>query len=94
MGPDLQHEPDRYKSYFLKGYFLLISITAPFTIFCALLADEIVLVVLGQKWAETATIFRLRNAICVASGRFFGQTSWQAISDIQPKTPSSSPINS
>src|SRR5262249_34094018 len=42
----------------------------------------------------TDTIFRLRNAICVASGNSFGQTSWQAISDIQPKTPSSSPINS
>ena len=42
----------------------------------------------------TDTIFRLRNAICVASGKFFGQTSWQASSDMQPKTPSSSPINS
>jgi hypothetical protein len=40
------------------------------------------------------TIFRLRNVICVASGRFFGQTSWQPSSDMQPKTPSSSPINS
>ena len=42
----------------------------------------------------TETIFRLRNAICVASGKFFGQTSWHAISDMQPKTPSSSPITS
>ncbi len=42
----------------------------------------------------TAAIFRLRKAICVASGRFFGQTSWQASSDMQPNTPLSSPINS
>ncbi len=41
-----------------------------------------------------ATILRRRNAICVASGRSFGQTSWQASSDMQPNTPSSSPITS
>ena len=41
----------------------------------------------------TAAIFRLRNAIWVDSGRFFGQTSWQPRSDRQPNTPSSSPIN-
>jgi len=40
------------------------------------------------------TILRRMNAICVASGSSFGQTSWQASSDMQPKTPVSSPINS
>jgi hypothetical protein len=40
------------------------------------------------------TIFRLRNAICVASGKFFGHMSWQASKDMQPKTPFSSPISS
>ena len=40
------------------------------------------------------TIFRRMNAIWVASGRSFGQTSWHARSDMQPKTPSSSPITS
>ena len=41
-----------------------------------------------------AAILRRMNAIWVDSGRFFGQTSWQASSDMQPKTPSSSPITS
>ena len=40
------------------------------------------------------TILRRMNAICVASGRSFGQTSWQASSDMQPNTPLSSPITS
>ena len=40
------------------------------------------------------TILRRMNAICVASGRFLGHTSWQASSDMQPKTPSSSPMTS
>ena len=40
------------------------------------------------------TILRRKKAICVASGRFFGHTSWQASNDMQPKTPSSSPMSS
>jgi len=51
---------------------------------------------LGERYLLQAifTIFRRMNAICVASGRFFGHTSWQASSDMQPNTPSSSPITS
>jgi O-antigen/teichoic acid export membrane protein len=55
----LQDEPMRLKSYFLKGYFLLISITAPITIFSAVFADDIVLIFLGPTWAEAAPVFRL-----------------------------------
>ena len=55
----LQDEPMRLKSYFLKGYFLLISITAPITIFSAVFADDIVLIFLGPQWSEAATVFRL-----------------------------------
>ena len=47
-----------------------------------------------RQFHPAATIFRRMNAIWVASGRFFGQTSWHARSDMQPKTPSSSPITS
>jgi len=55
----LQSEPKRYRSYFLKAYTLVNSVTIPTTIFCAIFADEIVFIVLGPKWAEAATIFRL-----------------------------------
>lgn len=55
----LQGEPARLKSYFLKGYSLVVSITLPTTIACALFADDIILVALGPKWTEAATIFRL-----------------------------------
>ena len=51
--------PIRFKSYFLKGYSLVISLTLPITIFCALFADDIILVILGPKWTEAAVIFRL-----------------------------------
>src|SRR5262249_8792644 len=42
----------------------------------------------------TDTIFRLTNAICVASGTCFGPPAVHAIGDMQPNTPSSSPISS
>jgi len=55
----LQGDPARLKSYFLKGYSLVVSITLPATIACAVFADDIILVTLGPKWSEASTIFRL-----------------------------------
>lgn len=55
----VQGEPARFRSYFLKGYSLVVSITLPTTIFCAVLADDIILLVLGPKWMEGALIFQL-----------------------------------
>jgi PST family polysaccharide transporter len=55
----LQDDPVRLKSYFLKGYSLVLALTLPATIACALFADEIVFVVLGPKWGASAAILRL-----------------------------------
>jgi PST family polysaccharide transporter len=55
----LQNDPVRHKSYFLKGYSLVNSLTFPCTILCALFADDLILVVLGPRWMEAAPIFRL-----------------------------------
>jgi O-antigen/teichoic acid export membrane protein len=55
----LQDDPRRLKSYFLKGYSLVLAMTLPITMACALFADDLVLVVLGPKWTAAATIFRL-----------------------------------
>jgi O-antigen/teichoic acid export membrane protein len=55
----LQHDPVKYKRYFLKSYSLITSITIPITIFCALNAGDIVLVVLGPKWTEATVVFQL-----------------------------------
>lgn len=55
----LQHDPERLKSYFLKGYALVNTITIPITTFFALFASEITIVVLGPKWTGAAIIFRL-----------------------------------
>jgi PST family polysaccharide transporter len=55
----LQAEPERLKRYFLKGYSLVVALTLPITISCALFSDDLVLVLLGPKWASAAPIFRL-----------------------------------
>ncbi|MCK1597310.1 lipopolysaccharide biosynthesis protein [Bradyrhizobium sp. 164] len=55
----LQNDPSRLKSYFLKGYSLVLSMTLPITVFCAVFVDDIVGVVLGPKWEDVAVIFRL-----------------------------------
>jgi PST family polysaccharide transporter len=55
----LQDDPVRFRSYFLKGYSLVNSITIPTIVFCALFADEIVPLALGPKWTDAVPIFRL-----------------------------------
>jgi O-antigen/teichoic acid export membrane protein len=55
----VQGDPRRLKSYFLKGYSLVLSLTVPITIVCGLFADDVILVLLGPKWKEAAAIFRL-----------------------------------
>ena len=54
----LQDDPVRLKSYFLKGYSLVLAMTLPITVACALFADDAILVLLGPKWKEAAPIFR------------------------------------
>ncbi|MGB7134099.1 MAG: oligosaccharide flippase family protein, partial [Acidobacteriaceae bacterium] len=55
----VKDDPIRFKSYFLKGYSLVVGMTLPITIACALFARDVILVLLGQKWAGAIPIFRL-----------------------------------
>src|SRR5215472_7758750 len=54
----LQNDPHRLRSYFLKGYSLVLAITPPATIACAVLAPDLIGLLLGPKWKEVAPIFR------------------------------------
>jgi O-antigen/teichoic acid export membrane protein len=55
----IQDDPCRLKRYFLKGYSLVLALTLPITITCALFAEDLIFVLLGPKWKEAAGIFRL-----------------------------------
>jgi O-antigen/teichoic acid export membrane protein len=55
----IQDDPERLKRYFLKGYCLVLALTLPITIACALFADDLIFVLLGPKWKDAAEIFRI-----------------------------------
>jgi PST family polysaccharide transporter len=55
----IQDDADRLAKSFLKGYFLILSLTIPIVISYPLFAEEIVRVVLGDKWMDVAPIFTL-----------------------------------
>lgn len=55
----LQDDPKRLKSYFLKGYSLVLTLTVPITFTCALFADDLITVFLGPKWHSASGVFRL-----------------------------------
>jgi O-antigen/teichoic acid export membrane protein len=55
----LQDDPMRLRTYFLKGFSLVLGLTLPITIACGLFADDVVMVLLGPKWQNAASIVRL-----------------------------------
>jgi O-antigen/teichoic acid export membrane protein len=54
----LQDDPARRRTYFLKGFSLVLGVTLPITIACGFFAPDVVLVLLGSKWRDAAPIFR------------------------------------
>jgi len=75
----LHDDPARLKHYFLRGYFLVVSMTVPCTLFAALFADDIVLVILGSKWVDAALIFRLLTPTILVFG-MINPLSWLLLS--------------
>ena len=55
----LQNDPVRLKSYFLKGFSLVLGLTLPITLVCVLFSDDLVFVVLGPQWKDGAAIVSL-----------------------------------
>lgn len=55
----VRDDAKRFRSYFLKGYSLVLAMTIPITIICTIFANDVILVVLGSKWQGAIPIFRL-----------------------------------
>jgi PST family polysaccharide transporter len=55
----MQSDADRLKRSFLKALSLMVSMTIPVVISCAVFADEIIRIVLGEKWMTAAPVLRL-----------------------------------
>jgi len=55
----VQNDRPRLRNYFLKGYSLVLGMTIPITIMCAVFANDLIAVLLGPKWGSAVPIFRL-----------------------------------
>jgi O-antigen/teichoic acid export membrane protein len=55
----LQDDPIRLRNYFLKGFSLVLGLTLPIAVMCALFADDVVYVLLGPRWNDAVEIVRL-----------------------------------
>ena len=55
----IQDDTERLSRSFLRGYSLLLSATIPIALACPLFANEIIHVLLGEKWTDAAPIFQL-----------------------------------
>ena len=57
----VQHDPSLMRSYFLKGYTIVLTLTIPITIAFALFADDLIFLLLGPKWQKAAMVLRLMS---------------------------------
>lgn len=71
----LQDDPERFRGYYRKAIQALSSLTMPVVIFTFVVADELVLLVLGPQWDGTAVIFRLLMPAAFV-GTFNGAAGW------------------
>ncbi len=55
----VQGDAEKLKTYFLKGYAIVVALTIPGAVACGVFAEEIVAVLLGPKWGSAAEIVRL-----------------------------------
>ncbi|MHC4590197.1 MAG: lipopolysaccharide biosynthesis protein [Planctomycetota bacterium] len=71
----LQDEPERFRDYYRKAIQALTSLTMPIVVFTFVVADELVLLILGPQWGGTAVIFRLLVPAAFV-GTFNGAAGW------------------
>ena len=55
----LQNQPRKYERYYYKAILLLTSVSMPIVCFLYVAADSLILILLGERWIDTVTIFRI-----------------------------------
>lgn len=55
----LRHEPERYRRYFERILYIIGVATIPLGLFATVYAEEIVAVVLGEKWKDAAMFLQI-----------------------------------
>jgi O-antigen/teichoic acid export membrane protein len=72
----IQEDPRRYRSYFLKGYGVVISLVVPILVFATVFADDTVRVALGAQWTDASLIFQLLAPAALVLTLVEGPTFW------------------
>src|SRR5260370_35115182 len=54
----LQGDPIRLRSYFLKGYSLVLALTVPMTCIIGIFPHDLVMLILGSKWGAAVRILQ------------------------------------
>jgi O-antigen/teichoic acid export membrane protein len=62
----LQNDRETLKSYFLKGYKIIVAANIPVIVFCTIFSEDLILVFLGDKWEMAIPIFRLLTPMVLA----------------------------
>lgn len=75
----LQNEPARYCRYYYKAILLITSVGIPIVVFMFVTADDLILLLLGEKWLDAVPIFRLLGPAAFF-GTFNVATGWVFIS--------------
>ena len=61
----LQSKPDQYRRYYLKVVQSLAYVSMLVVVMLAVLAEEVVLLVLGSQWLDAAIIFQIFAAFVI-----------------------------
>jgi O-antigen/teichoic acid export membrane protein len=62
----LQHDSERLHRAFLRGYSVVVSLTIPTAVVCAVFADDVIQIMLGPKWSGVVPVFRLMVPMILA----------------------------
>jgi PST family polysaccharide transporter len=75
----LRNEPNQYRRYYLKGLSIISFIGMPLSVFMFIMSKDIVHIILGPKWDQTATIF---SALGLGTGMYliYNTNGWLHIS--------------
>lgn len=80
----VQDNRERLDRYFMNGYRIVLTLCVPVTVLCGVFAEEIVTVVIGEKWMAAVPVFRLL-APTILVFAMLNPLSWYLMSTGQAK---------
>jgi O-antigen/teichoic acid export membrane protein len=80
----VQNDPERVRRVFLGGYAVLASIILPTILFLTIFTDEVILVLLGQQWRPSISLFRLLAPAALVGALALNPLSWLFIATGRP----------